>query len=799
MISPYSITLCHSIAQSALALLVQSSLILLLGLLLGALLRRHGPQAQSLIYRATLATVALTGIASLIFSSHVQPIWRISLPTRAATISAQPSTSPQADTPMSLPAALPRSGQLPPMPVTGGKTATTTQALILASPTPTESGNRWYVAAVLVWSVGAACLLFWFIIGQIHLLLLRRKSDPLNGAAADMLHKLHPEGAVTLLASPQVRSPFLAGIWHPAIYLPASYEQDFTEEELRMVLAHEVGHWQNRDNAWLLFARAICAALWIQPMLWMLASRLVHTSEENCDISALTMGCSARSYADCLLSFAERFRPTQLEYCAGNGVVPFRSSLGQRIRMILNSPRRTPPPRWLYSMIAVSMGFSIVLGLRLISGANDSNPSARVVRQYIADCEAGNLVQAYNLLSPRTRYYIAYADFANRGTVILGPRYHYSPLQAIYSLFAEPNLSADIRYEVVGIDSKRPYNVLVRTYQPGAAKRNVITVSIATVLNPKTGNPQLDFVQSEQPLAHDIVQKLDARKEQLECFSNLKQIELALMHYVQNHGYHFPDAERWVNEIAPYIKDASIFHDPASRADSKYSYAFNRNLSGLPLSKLTKNTPESVVMVFDSTKSTKNASDTGQSLPSPGRHSGGNDFLFADGHVKWLRGGQSLFGISDNLPAKTTSHRSVGVSHNTTLRQANSAEGQMAKINHTKAKTNSASNKQEEALLHRRNVLAKRYQVAQREFVLALQNIQLHPAPPPLPKAYKDNISDPIQSKVDYAKSVHQHNTEIAAYSDANKKDSIAKQKLQKIERELIAVNKRYLALTGGQ
>jgi len=44
-------------------------------------------------------------------------------------------------------------------------------------------------------------------------------------------------------------------------------------------------------------------------------------------------------------------------------------------------------------------------------------------------------------------------------------------------------------------------------------------------------------------------------------------------------------------------------------------------------------------MVFESMAGVQNASDAGASVPAPGRHSGGTDYVFADGHVKWFADG----------------------------------------------------------------------------------------------------------------------------------------------------------------
>jgi len=58
----------------------------------------------------------------------------------------------------------------------------------------------------------------------------------------------------------------------------------------------------------------------------------------------------------------------------------------------------------------------------------------------------------------------------------------------------------------------------------------------------------------------------------------------------------------------------------------------NANLSGKSIVQLDD--PTKTVMFFESVSGAKNASDTGQSVPRPGRYSGTTDYAFADGHVK---------------------------------------------------------------------------------------------------------------------------------------------------------------------
>jgi beta-lactamase regulating signal transducer with metallopeptidase domain len=90
-----------------------------------------------------------------------------------------------------------------------------------------------------------------------------------------------------------IQVPTLAGTLRPQIWMPRSWPGQFTDEELRNVLLHELGHARRADLAvqWL-FAIAQCIH-WFNPLVW-LAGRAARLDREMaCDAWVL-----ARSDAD---------------------------------------------------------------------------------------------------------------------------------------------------------------------------------------------------------------------------------------------------------------------------------------------------------------------------------------------------------------------------------------------------------------------------------------------------------------------------------------------------------------------
>lgn len=120
----------------------------------------------------------------------------------------------------------------------------------------------------------------------------------------------------------------------------------------------------------------------------------------------------------------------------------------------------------------------------------------------------------------------------------------------------------------------------------------------------------------------------EARKST--CQSNLKQLGLAMLQYCRDYDEMFPMAAKW-DALSPYAKNSELFHCPSA----SNGYAMNTHLSHANMARVTH--PATTPALYDSMLGRKNAHDTGASWPSPPRHLEGNNMLYTDAHVKWLR------------------------------------------------------------------------------------------------------------------------------------------------------------------
>ncbi len=163
-----------------------------------------------------------------------------------------------------------------------------------------------------------------------------------------------------------------------------------------------------------------------------------------------------------------------------------------------------------------------------------------------------------------------------------------------------------------------------------------------------------------------------------QCCGNLRQISLALHLYADDHDDFFPEAGAtipwdtkdpltglgsWMQQIFPYVKNKGVYHCPLDTR-SKFSYflgaraAYFENNAFSSVSRRRIERPSAFVLAgdtggdgggsqFDPLDADKD--DYTQNCvggPTVGgapwiawqRHSGGQNILFADGHVRWYAG-----------------------------------------------------------------------------------------------------------------------------------------------------------------
>lgn len=197
--------------------------------------------------------------------------------------------------------------------------------------TPLVTGER----IVELWIIGALLTIAPFAFGLYQMRRLRRTSMPWTGDRALVAALARNAGVhrpVELLVHENISTPLMSGVLSPAVLLPGG-AIDWSGDELRCALTHELEHVRRGDWLVHVIARGVCAVYWFHPLVWMAWRRLAVEAERSCD-DAVLQNADQTEYAEQLVSLARRLSgsaPQPLMAMAN------RSDLSTRVSAVLDS------------------------------------------------------------------------------------------------------------------------------------------------------------------------------------------------------------------------------------------------------------------------------------------------------------------------------------------------------------------------------------------------------------------------------------------------------------------------------
>ena len=164
-----------------------------------------------------------------------------------------------------------------------------------------------------VWAVGAAAVLFWYIISHRRFLRwLRRWGNPVVNSGTvrvfnELGDKLGLNARPRLLFCTGLRVPVLVGLTAPKLLLP---EGEMGENDLRYSLLHELTHFKRRDIWLKSLALLVNAVHWFNPVMWYMTRLVERDTELACDEAALKLLPDEEhgAYGRTLLDAVERLK-----------------------------------------------------------------------------------------------------------------------------------------------------------------------------------------------------------------------------------------------------------------------------------------------------------------------------------------------------------------------------------------------------------------------------------------------------------------------------------------------------------
>jgi beta-lactamase regulating signal transducer with metallopeptidase domain len=221
-------------------------------------------------------------------------------------------------------------------------------------------------AAVVLWIAGATAGMMLLLYGACRLAWVAVRSEPIEDArwralAEEVRKSLGIRRPVRLLQNRSV--PFLGtwGILVPRVLLPSDAET-WSDDRIRMVLAHELSHIKRLDWVVQVLADAARAIYWFNPIFWLASSRLRRESEHACDDAVVRLGAAGTHYAEELIAMTRALRSERgVEHPILAMAQP--SHLELRLIALLNpSLNRLAATPWAVIVVA---GFAIALTLPL--------------------------------------------------------------------------------------------------------------------------------------------------------------------------------------------------------------------------------------------------------------------------------------------------------------------------------------------------------------------------------------------------------------------------------------------------
>ena len=330
--------------QNEMSVMAQSSVALLLGLVMLVLVKQKGAELKTLVCRATLCALLAALAANALIGGHIRPLWRVTLPQppRAATTKHALHQPAEYDRFISLSA---RARAVRP----NSKVLHNKQQTLIVRPASNQLSFRpniviaAYLIACVIWPVGSLVLLLRLSTGLIRLRRISRSAFPAQAEVVDLARAIACEMKMQppiVLEHKQVTIPFVAGWGDDAsLFLPPNSSDLFTRQALRAVLAHELAHLRFLDYGWNVLFAVTKAILWPQPLLHIVYRQWKRAAEQRCDRWAIDAAhCAATEYADCLLRLSERhLERGALRNSGAVGMIFAPSDLSTRIHAIFDT------------------------------------------------------------------------------------------------------------------------------------------------------------------------------------------------------------------------------------------------------------------------------------------------------------------------------------------------------------------------------------------------------------------------------------------------------------------------------
>ena len=380
-----------SIASSSVLFdsIVKGTALLVLAAVAAAILSRDSAATRHRIWLLAMAAALVVPLLSALLPEwRVLPRWAGVPPEAAVAETSLPSIPGPADGAIEMPrnanaAAVGRPTAIARQPAVEVPDSEPSLAPAEVAAEPAAGSWNWINALPLAWAIGFSVFILRLTVARWMLWNIERRAtvvgssarpakatdDPLATALTSARLQLGIRRPIALLIHPEKTIPITWGIFRYYLLLPAAAQQ-WSGEQLRSVMLHELAHIRRRDTTTQLLAHVACALYWFNPLVWLAAWRLRVEGERACDDLVLASGVRPSAYAGHLLNVVAGLSPVRGTQSCGLAMAR-KSSLEGRLLAVLSGNLNRRGISVVLAAITLAATVCIAVPIAMLRAADD--------------------------------------------------------------------------------------------------------------------------------------------------------------------------------------------------------------------------------------------------------------------------------------------------------------------------------------------------------------------------------------------------------------------------------------------
>ncbi len=197
---------------------------------------------------------------------------------------------------------------------------------------------------VLIWQMGTLVLLLKLLGGLAYSQRLKNHrtstlSDYWQNKLKELANTLEISETIKLMESAIIKAPVVIGYFKPVILFPLGAIAGLSQDQVEVILAHELAHIKRNDFLINIFQSVIEILFFFHPAIWWISANIRNERENACDDIALSVNKDSLILANALtkLEFLNHKTPKLAAAFAGN-----KGSLLNRVKRIVNQHSTLP-------------------------------------------------------------------------------------------------------------------------------------------------------------------------------------------------------------------------------------------------------------------------------------------------------------------------------------------------------------------------------------------------------------------------------------------------------------------------